>query len=57
MTGSMCNTYVIDVNTSRTPEEGAHSPSLPNELVIIVIIIRCDLVLSGRPETLYIPWN
>jgi hypothetical protein len=32
-------TYAVDVNTSRTPEEGAHSPSWPNGLVIIIIII------------------
>jgi len=31
--------YAIYVNTSRTPEEGAHSPSLPNGLIIIIIII------------------
>jgi hypothetical protein len=23
-------TYVVDMNTSHTPEEGAHSPSWPN---------------------------
>jgi hypothetical protein len=32
-------TYVIDVNASRTSEEGAHSPSWPNGLIIIIIII------------------
>ena len=32
-------TYVIDVNTSHTPEEGAHSPSWPNKLIIIIIFI------------------
>jgi hypothetical protein len=30
--------YTIDVNTSRTPEERAHSPSWPNGLIIINII-------------------
>jgi hypothetical protein len=29
--------YVIDVNTSHTPDEGAHSPSWPNELIVIII--------------------
>jgi hypothetical protein len=33
------NTYVIDVNTSHTPEEGAHGPSWPNRLIIIIVII------------------
>jgi hypothetical protein len=31
--------YMPDVNTSRTPEEGAHDPSWPNGLIIIVIIV------------------
>jgi hypothetical protein len=31
--------YAIDVNTSRIPEEGAHSPSWPNRLIIIIIVI------------------
>ena len=30
-------TYVIDVNTSHIPEEGARSPSWPNGLLIIII--------------------
>jgi hypothetical protein len=34
-------TYVIDVDTSRTPEEGANSPSWPNGLVIIIIYSIC----------------
>ena len=33
------NIYTVDVNTSRTPEEGAHSPSWPNRLIFIIIII------------------
>jgi len=37
---------VIDVNTSRTPEEGAHSPSWPNGLIIIIIIIIIIITLS-----------
>jgi hypothetical protein len=28
-------TYATDVNTSRAPEKGAHSPSWPNVLIII----------------------
>jgi hypothetical protein len=32
-------TRLLDVNTSRTLEEGAHSPSWPNGLIIIIIII------------------
>jgi hypothetical protein len=31
---------VMDVNTSPTPEEDAHSPSWPNGLIIITIIIN-----------------
>jgi hypothetical protein len=31
------NTYTMDVNTSRTPEEGAYSPSWPNRLILIII--------------------
>jgi hypothetical protein len=38
MTGGYVKTYVVDVNTSHTPEEGAHSPTWPNGLVIINII-------------------
>jgi hypothetical protein len=30
---------VVDVNTSRTPKDGAHSPSWPNGLFTIIIII------------------
>jgi hypothetical protein len=33
---SYLKTYSVDVNSSRTPEEGAHSPSLPNRLIIII---------------------
>jgi hypothetical protein len=29
----------INVNTARTPEKGAHSPSWPNGLIAIIIII------------------
>jgi len=36
---SYLKTYSVDVNSSRTPEEGAHSPSLPNRLIIIIIFI------------------
>jgi hypothetical protein len=39
MTGGYVKTYVIDVDTSHTPEEGAHSPSWPNRVIIITIII------------------
>jgi len=31
---------VVDVNTSHTPEDGAHSPSWPNGLTIIINIYR-----------------
>ena len=30
--GSYVKTYAVDVNTSRTSEEGAHIPSWPNVL-------------------------
>jgi hypothetical protein len=41
--GNRAKTYVIDVSTSRTPEEGAHSPSWPNGLVILLLKggLRC----------------
>jgi hypothetical protein len=29
--------YVVDVNTSRTPEESAYSPSWPNRLFLIIM--------------------
>jgi hypothetical protein len=35
---SCVKTYAVDVNTLRTPEEGAHSPSWPNGLILIIII-------------------
>jgi hypothetical protein len=38
-------TYVIDVNTSHTPEEGAYSPSWPNGLTIINIIIIIIIII------------
>ena len=37
MTGGYVKTYVIDVNTSHTPEEGALSLSWPNGIIIIII--------------------
>jgi hypothetical protein len=40
--------YAIDVNTSRTPEEGAHSRSWPNGLVIIIICHVLLVSLGGR---------
>jgi hypothetical protein len=39
MTGCYVKTYAVDTNTSRTPEEGAYSPSWPNRLVIIICIV------------------
>jgi hypothetical protein len=32
-------TYEVDVNTSRAPEEGGHSPSWPNGLLIIFMLV------------------
>jgi hypothetical protein len=37
---SHVKTYVIDVNTSRTFEDGAHSPSWPNGLIFIIIEVK-----------------
>jgi len=34
-------TYVIDVNTFHTSEEGAHSPGWPNRLIIVMIYLYC----------------
>jgi hypothetical protein len=46
--GSYVNTYSINVNTSRILEEGTHSPSWLNGLIIIitVIIIYSDIAGS-----------
>jgi hypothetical protein len=33
------------VNTSRAPEEGAHSPSWPSGLIIIIIIIVIIIII------------
>jgi hypothetical protein len=44
MTGYV-KTYLTNVNTSGTPEEGAHSPSWPNMLVIIIIIIITIIII------------
>jgi hypothetical protein len=38
-------TYVIDVNTTHTPEEDAHGPRWPNGLVITIIIIIIIIML------------
>jgi hypothetical protein len=39
-------TYVIDVNTSSIPEEGSYSPSWPNGVIIIIIILYCHSVIA-----------
>ena len=39
MTGGYVKTDVIDGDTSHTPEEGAHSPSWPNRLIIFIFIV------------------
>jgi hypothetical protein len=31
-------TYAVDVIKSRTPEDGAHGPSWPNGMIILIII-------------------
>jgi hypothetical protein len=36
---------VVDVDTYHTPEEGIHSPSWPNGLIIIIIIIINTILL------------
>jgi hypothetical protein len=55
-------TNVVDVNTSHTPEDGAHRASWPHRLIIIIIIIIYVLTftakmapgsLSGRDSGLY----
>jgi hypothetical protein len=48
---------VIDVNTSQTPEEGAHNLSWLNGLIIIIIII---IVMGGylqQPSMLDVLWR
>jgi hypothetical protein len=45
-------TYGDDLKTSRAPEEGAHSPSWPNGLVIIVIITSEHESASLSPSQL-----
>ena len=44
--GSFVKTHVIDVNTSRTPEAGAHSPSWPNGLIISTIFMNAESMLN-----------
>jgi hypothetical protein len=39
-------THVIDGDISRTPEEGAHTPSWPNGLLIIIIIIIIIMIIN-----------
>jgi hypothetical protein len=47
-------TYVVrDVNTSGTPEEGAHSPSWPNGLIIIIIIIISSALSTFVSQAYY----
>jgi hypothetical protein len=41
-------TYVIDVNTSRTPEEGAQSPSWPNRLLYHSFVLAYPRVFNCR---------
>jgi hypothetical protein len=36
MTGEFVKIYLIEVNTLDTPDEGAHHPSWPNGLIIIL---------------------
>jgi hypothetical protein len=44
--GSYVKTNALDVSTSRTtPEEGAHSPSWPNGLIIIIITIIIIIII------------
>jgi hypothetical protein len=44
-------TYVVDVNTSHTPEEGALSPSWPNGLIIIIIISGLyNTIVTNHPQ-------
>jgi hypothetical protein len=57
MTGWYVKTYVTDgKTTSYTPEEGAHSPSWPNGLIIIIVLIgilsddAVDVNTSHTPE-------
>jgi hypothetical protein len=47
MTGYVI-TYAIDVNTSRTHKEGAHSPSWPYGLIIIFIFIIIIIVKESN---------
>jgi hypothetical protein len=39
-------TYAIYVNTARTSEEGAHSPSWQHELIIIICNISITSIIS-----------
>jgi hypothetical protein len=43
MTGICEQSYAVDVDTSRTPEEGAHSPIWPNGLVIIIRELKVEV--------------
>jgi|AntRauMFilla1563_2_1112583.scaffolds.fasta_scaffold313371_1 hypothetical protein len=38
-------TYVIDVDTSCTPEEGAHGQNWPYGLILIIIVIVVIIII------------
>jgi hypothetical protein len=56
-TGGYVKTFAADTNTSRTPDEGAHSPSWPNGRIISssyksrVCIILCILTFYSELES------
>jgi heme/copper-type cytochrome/quinol oxidase subunit 2 len=49
--------YAVDVNTSRTSEEGAHSPSLPKRLIIVIVIIVIIVIIIIIIIILFCVWE
>jgi len=45
MMGRFAKAYAVDVNLYHASEEGAHSPSGPNGLIIIIIIITIIITI------------
>jgi hypothetical protein len=49
-------TFAVEVETSRTPEEGAHSPSWPNGLIIIECLELLFTFVELRPFQAGMQW-
>jgi hypothetical protein len=45
-------TYAVDVNTSCTPEDGAHSPSWPNGHIIIITMAIVQAIVQAKVQAI-----